>query len=61
LQVLKIIEENGYYLYGMKHEAYNTVPGYQYRQGVLQFFGTSEGYVTDTRTLKPDGTKKRQL
>jgi RHS repeat-associated protein len=25
LQVLKIIEENGYYSYGMKHEAYNTV------------------------------------
>ncbi len=32
--------------------------GYQYNQGVLQFFGTSEGYVVDTQTKTATGTKK---
>jgi RHS repeat-associated protein len=32
--------------------------GYQYRNGILQFFGTSEGYVTDIRTKIDPTTQK---
>jgi RHS repeat-associated protein len=32
--------------------------GYQYRNGILQFFGTSEGYVVDTRTKTDPTTQK---